>query len=120
RGPGFPVIPDANNQAFLRAIRNLDRSSGVTAVRAALQDLITNYFTVFAGASVSPAYKQIKDKLLRWESAEEFGLQGAASDVDREYGVFETIHPTRLGNVIESYNFYSYKRYRIETEIFWP
>jgi hypothetical protein len=32
----------------------------------------------------------------------------------------ETIKPTKLGNIIESYNQYSFKRYKIEAEIFWP
>jgi hypothetical protein len=120
RGPASPAIPAADNQALLQAIGDLDRSTGVNAVHAALRTLIAGYFGVYSGSSVSPAYKEIKDKMLRWESSEDFGLQSATSDVDREYGVFETIRPTRLGNVIESYNFYSYKRYKIETEIFWP
>lgn len=40
--------------------------------------------------------------------------------LDRRFGTKDSIRPTTLGNIVESYNAYPFKRYGMEGEIFWP
>lgn len=42
------------------------------------------------------------------------------AELDRQFGKSSFIRPTALGNIIEAYNSYPYKRYGIEGEVFWP
>jgi hypothetical protein len=46
--------------------------------------------------------------------------QMLAIELDTQFGSVGTIAGTRLGNIIQAYNEYSYKRYKMAAEIFWP
>ena len=43
-----------------------------------------------------------------------------AAAFDKQYGSASTIKTTELGNVIQAYDEYAYKRYQMEASVFWP
>jgi len=43
-----------------------------------------------------------------------------SAQLDRSFGGVESIRATRLGNLIEAYESYPYKRYHLEGVVFWP
>ena len=65
-------------------------------------------------------YAGVKRQLLDREEIDRFRSQKDAARLDREFGGIGTIRATRLGNIIESYNHYAHKRYRLEAEVLWP
>ena len=97
----------------------LHPSMSQTAVRQKLQDL-SLYFKRYSGDALSALYEQIKRELNDWSEKESFTLQRCTAELDRRFGTVATIRATSLGNVIEAYNHYGYKRYRMEAELFWP
>jgi len=54
-----------------------------------------------------------------WASYEVGAIQRETFLLDRQYGTLDTVRSTELGNVVESYNQYSSKRYKMEAELFW-
>lgn len=51
---------------------------------------------------------------------EESNIIASRFYLDRQFGTKDTIRPTTLGNIVESYNVYPFKRYGMEGEVFWP
>lgn len=119
KGATAPKIPQDEKAKLENLIRQLTRTSKPEEVDAQL-DAIAVPFQTYEGESVSGCYQILKAKLDVWVNAEEFELRSVASELDRSFATLESVKATTLGNVIESYNYYSYKRYRIESEVFWP
>jgi hypothetical protein len=65
-------------------------------------------------------YYMVKTRLMDWDEKQAVRLRTETAILDRRFGTLETVRATELGNVIESYNQYAAKRYKIEAEIFWP
>jgi len=119
QGPTVPKIPEEQKENLKRQIRELTRTQRPDAVDAKLA-AIAVFFKTYEGESVSSCYQSLKAKVDGWVNAEQFELQGIAAELDKSFATLESVEATTLGNVMESYNYYSYKRYRIESEVFWP
>jgi hypothetical protein len=99
---------------------SLHHAMGVTAVQSAIRKDFLPLVTAYDATQLSPAYATILRKLRTWAADDLHNRNEYLWKVDRRYGMAESIRATHLGNVIESYNAYSYQRYGIEPEIFWP
>jgi hypothetical protein len=89
------------------------------AIREHLGPILIAYQS-YSGEDLRPIFRAVKLALLgcgEWQRIKE---QTALAELDRRFGTLETIRATRLGNLIEAYNQYPHKRYRMEPEIFWP
>lgn len=81
--------------------------------------LILGAYERYDEKALEPVYSAIKVRLADWHESERVRLSTLEYQLDRNYGDLNSVRPTRLGNVIESYNRYPTKRYGMEAEIFW-
>jgi hypothetical protein len=81
---------------------------------------IIEAYREYSGEALVPVYLEAKLAIISRGESELIRAQTAEAELDRRFGTLNTIRATRLGNLIEAYNQYSYKRYKIEAEIFWP
>jgi hypothetical protein len=93
---------------------------GVAEIQKVLNRVVDAYKIYPGDNKLVEVYKIIKQKLLDWADQEKTNKARQLADLDRKFGGFSTIRPTALGNVVEAYNAYPYKRYGIEGEFFWP
>ena len=100
-------------------VRALDTGLGKDTLKAFL-DPVVRAFEKYSGEALKDVYRAVKMTLMEFQSEADMRQQTAIAALDRKFGTFETIRPTILGNVVEAYNQYSFKRYKIEAEIFWP
>jgi hypothetical protein len=77
-------------------------------------------FAKYDGNALTEEYGLVKRHLLDWDDQNNFGVQEDVADLDRSFGTFASVKPTRLGNMIRSYNYYAFTRYQMEAEILWP
>jgi hypothetical protein len=86
---------------------------------AQLLDNVAAFYGTYTTASVDDVVIPYLNKFDEW--AEELAVedQSRFARLDFEYGSVGTIAPTRLGNIVQSYNQYPFKRYSMESEIFW-
>jgi hypothetical protein len=89
------------------------------AIREQLDEILGAY-QVYSGDDLMDVYKAIKTKISEWNDDEQARIQSDTYNLDRWYGRLQTVRATKLGNVIEAYNYYPFKRYQIEPNIFWP
>lgn len=89
-------------------------------VKQVLDKVISLYDSYGGDGNLKEIYRTIKQKLLDLGEQERTNKARQLAELDRKFGKASTIRPTALGNVIEAYNSYSYKRYGIEGETFWP
>jgi hypothetical protein len=99
----------------IKAIKDFDRDSDASTVRNLLNHILELYKTK-ERVILSNVYQELTDLNDKMEARD----QRFATSIDRNYGSLGTIKGTKLGNVIQAYNEYSFKRYRIEAEVFWP
>jgi hypothetical protein len=108
----------------LKAIRDALSTISPTDDRKQVEAAVTaNFFdrmTTFSGDSLSNIYQLLKRLFIDWRDLEQGRLGTIQWQLDREYGSLKSIRATRLGNIIAAYTAYSYSRYGIEPEIFWP
>ena len=116
---GRPNISAVELQRLLTTVQGLRREAGQDEVKRRLQPVVEAY-TQYAGESLKQVFYATKRTLEEWNDLDTTALQTGNTELDRQFGRFATIRATRLGNVIEAYNQYCYKRYRIEPELFWP
>lgn len=98
----------------------LHHAMGVDAVQLMIVHNFIPLVNAYDATQLKPSYANILEKLRRWSRDDLHARNESSWKVDRLYGMPESIRATRLGNVIESYNAYSYQRYGMEPEIFWP
>ena len=72
------------------------------------------------GNALTVEYGNIKRRLLDWHEQDSYKFQACSASLDRGYGALAAVKPTRLGNVIESYNYYAFTRFSMEAELIWP
>jgi hypothetical protein len=77
-------------------------------------------YRVYSGDDLMDVYKAFKTRISEWNDDEQARIQSETYNLDRWFGRLQTVRPTTLGNVIEAYNYYPFKRYQIEPNIFWP
>jgi hypothetical protein len=85
----------------------------------ALLGEFTVAYGLFNQADLTPLFRQVAARLEELESAAAMRSQTVASELDLRFGTYETVRPTRLGNILEAQHQYPAKRYQIEAEIFW-
>jgi hypothetical protein len=98
--------------------KTLHRGMSESAIREKLSDLAV-YFERYSGEALKPLYERVVRELTDWTEQDSYTLQRCCARLDRRFGTVATIRATSLGNVIEAYNHYGYKRYRLEAELFW-
>lgn len=74
----------------------------------------------YSGESLRGVYEDLRRCLLDWDDASAARVRNTLSELDREFGEFPSIRPTRLGNIICSYQQYASTRYRMDASAFWP
>jgi hypothetical protein len=104
---------------LMKLVRSLRKKMGAAAVRERLEGIVAAYGS-YPGEDLKNVYFAVKQQLSDWNDAEEVRIQTDTYALDRQFGTLETVKATTLGNITESYKQYSYKRYRMEADIFWP
>jgi hypothetical protein len=119
--PNLPsaALPGAERQELVRLVTLLDQTAGADKIKNQLRNVIDAY-EQYAQQDLHGIYASVKKTLLDWNEVEMTRLQTEIVTLDRLYGSYSTVKATRLGNIIASYNGYASKRYKIETEVFWP
>jgi hypothetical protein len=112
--------PSPNNiKDLLKLANGLQEGMGAAVVKERVGEVV-KAFSLYSGEKLSVIYEPINRSIMEWNEREEVQIQTDTCALDRHFGTLETIRATALGNIIESYNQYAYKRYRMEAEIFWP
>lgn len=113
-------LPDEDVlQQLIIQVNCLHEDMSPTTVRERLHGVI-EAFQYYSGEGLSELFRMVKLFFLDMEKKEQFTLHTCTATLDREYGAVETVKATVLGNTIEAYNQYPFKRYSMEAEIFWP
>jgi hypothetical protein len=97
----------------IRQLRDLEM------VRLGLKQLVEAY-RKYSGNSLCEVYENAKRALMDHDEEERGQIQTESHELDRKFGSLNTVKATALGNIIESYQQYPSKRYKLESEIFWP
>jgi hypothetical protein len=116
---GREPLPASNKPALEQRVDLLRVGMTEAAVKEQLKEII-NAYKIYSGDDLADIYNAIKDKLREWHDNEIVRIQTDTYYLDRWFGRLQTIKATTLGNVIEAYNLYAFKRYKIEPDIFWP
>lgn len=113
-------LDNDGHQKIARIIAKLDREIDPTKFRATLENDIVPLFKKYNGDDLCEFFQQVRSDLLR--RREEAGTDIYADRIrqDLDYGSYALIRPTRLGNIVEAYNDYPYKRYGLSGVLFWP
>lgn len=98
----------------------MHRHQGLDEVRGRLDGLVEAAKRYGMGEELNRVRRRAVEHLEDWLRREKSDRQRARFQLDREYGSPPNLAATELGNVIASYERYSYSRYRIESELFWP
>jgi hypothetical protein len=99
----------------LNRIKNFDRNSGMKQTQELLRH-IQKLFETVERSMLSRVLRALQDLNEKFQSEN----QELAIELDTQFGSLGSIAGTRLGNIIQAYNEYSYKRYKMAAEIFWP
>lgn len=116
---GRERLPDEQKEALKHRVDALRVAMPEAAIKEQLAEILSAY-EKYSGDDCSEIYKAIKLKLTEWNDDELMRSQSESYNLDRFFGKLQTVKATTLGNVIEAYNCYPYKRYKIEPDIFWP
>jgi hypothetical protein len=116
----LPACNEDTVEELLHLLGSLDPSMPRTDVERIVTQVFLARLKTWHGPSLLPVHQYLRDLFDEWRDAEEQRISDALWRLDRSYGSLRDIHATRLGNIIESYTSYSFKRYRIEPEVFWP
>jgi hypothetical protein len=118
------IVPNQDDTARLNALAANARQQIIEAktpddVRVLAQNIASQYkrFTV---DSLTGVYAVVNRELEIRVKRETQQLRNAKAELDRRFGSVETIRASTLGNLIESYEAYPYRRYGIEGTSFWP
>jgi ABC-type multidrug transport system fused ATPase/permease subunit len=112
--------PKEKIEAARQMVARLSASMGAEGVKRHIRARFINLVDQYDATELSPLYAEIWAKLRGWSDEETFQENTNLWEIDRQFGEPESIRATRLGNVIESYQTYSYRRYGMEPEVFWP
>jgi hypothetical protein len=115
----WPTLPAAEKAGLMELANSLKPGQDDAEVANVLDSVLAAY-TQYSGEDLADVFELLKRQMEVSAGDEEARIQNDSYCLDREFGTRESVRATRLGNVIESYQQYPAKRYRIETEIFWP
>jgi hypothetical protein len=112
-------LPDETRSELLGILSMLHEGMSPDTVKEQLQPVI-EAFDKYSGNDLKDIYGEIKTALADFDRKKDMQIKTDTAILDGRFGDIAAIKPTTIGNVIESYNYYAYKRYNIEVEIFWP
>lgn len=118
-GQGTEALPGAERERLTNIVADLSADTDEAQQLQTLEPLLDAYKR-YKGDELAEVFSTLKRKFDDWHADTESLYQSLSYRLDRNFAGIGVIRATALGNVIESYNQYSYKRYRIEGEIFWP
>jgi hypothetical protein len=116
-------ISVAGLEAIKKAMseRTTEDKSTASLTKSWLQDKIVPHFKECKwDERLNAIYNEIKGDLDYRAREEQAEINNRRFHLDRQFGPAVSIRATALGNVVESYNAYPYRRYMIEGEVFWP
>jgi hypothetical protein len=112
-------IPAEEVRKLNKAVAWLRPSRSPETILKELNPVIAS-FSTYDGDSLKDVFNKIKKKLVeQWYENDRQRHQDDKALLDRSFSSSTSIRATRLGNYIESSNYYPFKRYGIEPEIFW-
>lgn len=118
--PNRPDIPPEERDELMRTVEAMHEGMSVTALERLLtRSVIAAYGRYSGDGLLRNVYKAVREKLEDWQKREEVDIGTKRAKLDRQFGTPESIRATALGNVVESYNVYPFKRYGMEGEVFW-
>ncbi|MBA5869126.1 MAG: hypothetical protein GDA68_03835 [Nitrospira sp. CR2.1] len=107
-------------QSQIREARH-DDTSHREKIEKLMNTNVLPYYRDFGWSDqLNGAYQDLISTLEKKAGEERSNIISRRFRLDRRYGTRDTIRPTTLGNIVESYNAYSFVRYGMEGEIFWP
>lgn len=122
--PKWTQVTSTASSSDLKAIRESLAQMSPTDDRGLVEQTVKTAFLdkldLFSGESLSGIYQLLKRRFIDWRDLEQSRFGTIHWQLDREYGSLGNIRATRLGNIIQAYTAYSFSRYGIEPEIFWP
>lgn len=95
----------------------LNRNNIETSIKA---DVLPYYKRFGWSDPLNTVYQELIGALEKKAGEERANIISRRFQLDRRFGMRDSIQPTTLGNVVESYNAYPFVRYGMEGEIFWP
>jgi len=118
--PNENTISPREYKQLLKVVKNLSPQLGWGNVEIILKDKVAAPYEKYWGShALEEVYRTIKMKLQDWADARRHELVRRRVFLDRYFDDSATIRPTALGNVVESYNAYPFKRYGMEGELLW-
>ena len=106
-----------NHEVML--LKNLEALKTTDKSHAELETIFSELREIFNSYS-SSSLLRVHEALIDLNQSRQSYDSEIASRLDIRYGSLSTIKGTHLGNIIDSYNRYSYYRYGMASEIFWP
>ncbi|WP_136659651.1 hypothetical protein [Nitratireductor sp. XY-223] len=85
-----------------------------------LEEQIVPLFVRYKPDELRKLYRFVNQTLLRRSDKVDKGIDASRIQFDLDYGSYARIRPTRLGNIVESYNDYPDGRYGMSGVLFWP
>lgn len=104
-------------------LTSIDRDFNMDLSLADAEKTLERYkmeYQAHAGESMTSIFNKLLRRFQDFDEEVRVAQQLQISQLDVRYGLLSTIEATRLGNIVEAYNQYPFKRYGIESEIFWP
>jgi hypothetical protein len=112
-------LPERQRASLTSLVESLRVTMQQAAIKDQLREVVEAY-KLYSGDDLADIYRALKDKLTEWNDDEEARIQTETYNLDRWFGRLPSVKATTLGNVIQAYNYYPFKRYKIEPDIFWP
>ena len=100
-------------------LRDLDLDKSPYGFEKQLPDIVS-VFSDYNGEQLTGFYEEVRRYLIDCREEYQYQIQREIRQLDRSYGSWGTILPTKLGNIVAAYNQYPYTRYKIEGEFLWP
>jgi hypothetical protein len=117
------VITDTELTDLLSKITGARLESIVSSDKAAafLENTVLPAYKNFAwNDALNDVYQNLITVFETKAGEEQSNIISRRFRLDRRFGTKDTIRATTLGNIVESYNAYPFKRYGMEGEVFWP
>lgn len=118
--PPTGTLTRSDRKRIWRNLRRLEPSMTVDDAKLVVTTYFLTPLSTYGGESLSEVYQYLNDLFREWHAVEQQRINDAQWKLDRSFGPLESVHATRLGNIVESYTAYSFTRYNIEPEVFWP
>ena len=115
----LPAPSPEQLKSLLKTASRIRQTKYQQVTESLLRDLVTAYGR-YSGETLGDVYDEAKRALIDHDEEEREQIQSDASSLDRQFGSLHSVKATGLGNIIESYQQYPAKRYKLESEIFWP